>query len=152
MRLLITRPRADAEAISEVLRNRGHATVIAPLMEVHVHEGPPLALDGVQAVLATSALGGIQGSTTFGPGVPSGQGLWFQFGVVAPRAYAGDSDRDSVSGAAEPWKTRTECLVECLGADGSAWTGTGSDIPVPRLSKVISRAKVLPLRVKIGRN
>jgi len=35
----------------------------------------------------------------------------FQFGVVAPRAYAGDSDA-GVSGAAEPWMTRTECLVE----------------------------------------
>jgi hypothetical protein len=36
----------------------------------------------------------------------------FQFGVVAPRAYAGDSDCGGVSGAAEPWRTRTECLVE----------------------------------------
>ena len=35
----------------------------------------------------------------------------FQFGVVAPRAYAGDT-ASSVSGAAEPWSTRTECLVE----------------------------------------
>jgi len=36
----------------------------------------------------------------------------FQFGVVAPRAYAGDSGGGGVSGAAEPWRTRTECLVE----------------------------------------
>jgi hypothetical protein len=36
----------------------------------------------------------------------------FQFGVVAPRAYAGDHDGGGVSGAAEPWKTRTACLVE----------------------------------------
>ncbi len=41
----------------------------------------------------------------------------FQFGVVAPRAYAesvgtDDGEGSSVSGAAEPWRTRTECLVE----------------------------------------
>jgi hypothetical protein len=40
----------------------------------------------------------------------------FQFGVVAPRAYAeavGTEDKPAVvSGAAEPWRTRTEVLVE----------------------------------------
>ena len=41
----------------------------------------------------------------------------FQFGVVAPRAYAesvgtDDDETSKVSGAAEPWRTRTECLVE----------------------------------------
>ncbi|HZI39502.1 MAG TPA: hypothetical protein VFF24_14435, partial [Acidimicrobiia bacterium] len=41
----------------------------------------------------------------------------FQFGVVAPRAYAesvgtDDDEGSSVSGAAEPWRTRTECLLE----------------------------------------
>ena len=44
----------------------------------------------------------------------------FQFGVVAPRVYAeamGVSDGPSgVSGAVEPWRTRTECLLE-PGAD-----------------------------------
>lgn len=37
----------------------------------------------------------------------------FQFGVVAPRAYAGDDEGPAgVSGAVEPWRTRTECLLE----------------------------------------
>ena len=41
----------------------------------------------------------------------------FQFGVVAPRAYAegvgtDDDERSKVSGAAEPWRTRTDMLVE----------------------------------------
>jgi hypothetical protein len=46
----------------------------------------------------------------------------FQWGVVAPRAYAdvigaGDDDAPAVvSGAAEPWRNRTECLIE-PGAD-----------------------------------
>jgi uroporphyrinogen-III synthase len=57
MRLLITRPQADAEALAEILRARGHVALVAPLMEVQVLEGPELPLLGVQAVLATSANG-----------------------------------------------------------------------------------------------
>lgn len=57
MRLLVTRPRDDAEAFAETLRARGHIAIVAPVMEVHVIAGEPLALDGVQAVLATSANG-----------------------------------------------------------------------------------------------
>ena len=57
MRLLITRPRGEAEALGEILRARGHVPLIAPLMEVQVLEGPELPLLGVQAVLATSANG-----------------------------------------------------------------------------------------------
>jgi uroporphyrinogen-III synthase len=57
MRLLITRPHEDAVAIAEILRARGHVPIVAPLMEVQFREGPALALEGVQALLATSANG-----------------------------------------------------------------------------------------------
>jgi uroporphyrinogen-III synthase len=57
MRLLVTRPRDDAESFAQVLRARGHQAVVAPLMEVHFASGPPLPLDGVQALVATSANG-----------------------------------------------------------------------------------------------
>ena len=57
MRLLITRPQEDAIAIAKILRALGHAPIIAPLMAVQFREGPALTLEGVQAVLATSANG-----------------------------------------------------------------------------------------------
>jgi uroporphyrinogen-III synthase len=57
MRLLVTRPRDDAEAFAKILHMRGHVAIIAPVMEVHVMAGARIALDGVQAVLATSANG-----------------------------------------------------------------------------------------------
>ena len=57
MRLLITRPQEDAIAIAKILRVLGHAPIIAPLMAVQFREGPALTLEGVQAVLATSANG-----------------------------------------------------------------------------------------------
>jgi uroporphyrinogen-III synthase len=57
MRLLVTRPRDDAESFAQILRARGHEAVVAPLMEVRFAAGPPLPLDGVQALIATSANG-----------------------------------------------------------------------------------------------
>src|SRR5689334_10900844 len=57
MRLMVTRPRDDAEAFAEILRSRGHETVVAPLMQVHPIPGPSLSCDGVQGVLTTSANG-----------------------------------------------------------------------------------------------
>jgi uroporphyrinogen-III synthase len=57
MRLVVTRPRDDAEAFAKSLRARGHVVIVAPIMDVHVIAGAPIALAGVQAVLATSANG-----------------------------------------------------------------------------------------------
>jgi uroporphyrinogen-III synthase len=57
MRLLVTRPQDDAETLASLLRARGYIPIVAPLMEVHFFPGPPIPLDGVQAVLATSANG-----------------------------------------------------------------------------------------------
>jgi len=57
MRVLLTRPQEDAEKFAERLRERGHQTLSAPLLSVRFHDGPPLALDGVQGVLVTSANG-----------------------------------------------------------------------------------------------
>jgi uroporphyrinogen-III synthase len=57
MRLLLTRPAVDAGIFAQAMAGLGHDAVIAPLMEVRLQSGPPIALDGVQAVLATSANG-----------------------------------------------------------------------------------------------
>src|ERR1700716_1677325 len=57
MRFWVTRPRDDAEAFAKALRARGHDAIVAPVMEVHIMAGAPIALEGVQAVLATSANG-----------------------------------------------------------------------------------------------
>lgn len=56
-RILITRPREDSEALAAELRGRGFEPVIQPLLEIRYLPGPPLELDGVQAILFTSANG-----------------------------------------------------------------------------------------------
>jgi uroporphyrinogen-III synthase len=57
MKVLVTRPRPDAEKTAAALRNRGHVAVLAPLLDVQFRDDPEIAFDGVQAVLLTSANG-----------------------------------------------------------------------------------------------
>jgi uroporphyrinogen-III synthase len=57
MRVLITRPLEDGEETARQLESRGHQALVAPLLNLRFLEGPQIALDGVQAILATSANG-----------------------------------------------------------------------------------------------
>jgi uroporphyrinogen-III synthase len=57
MRVLVTRPSGDGEATAALLHARGHEALLAPLMAIRFHDGADIALDGVQAILATSANG-----------------------------------------------------------------------------------------------
>ena len=57
MRVLVTRPRGDAEDTAAKLSVRGHQAVIAPLLDIQFRAGGDIALDDVQAVLITSANG-----------------------------------------------------------------------------------------------
>lgn len=57
MRLLVTRPAVEAEATAEQLRGLGHAPIICPLLIVRQLTGVEVDLNGVQALLFTSAAG-----------------------------------------------------------------------------------------------
>jgi uroporphyrinogen-III synthase len=57
MLVLVTRPHGDAEETAVKLAMRGHEPVIAPLLDIRYRAGGDIPLDGVQAVLVTSANG-----------------------------------------------------------------------------------------------
>ena len=57
MRVLVTRPRADAVRTVEALTARGVETVVEPLLEIVPLSATDLDLTGAQAILATSANG-----------------------------------------------------------------------------------------------
>ena len=57
MKVLVTRPAEDGAEIARKLAQMGHETLLAPLLTLEIFAGPPLSLDGVQAVLVTSANG-----------------------------------------------------------------------------------------------
>ena len=57
MRVLVTRPRDDAQALTVELERRGHHVVQMPLLEIRYLPEADLNLDGAQAVLLTSANG-----------------------------------------------------------------------------------------------
>jgi uroporphyrinogen-III synthase len=57
MRILLTRPREDAERLAAKLAALGHNVVIEPLIAIAPIDAVELPLDGVQALLFTSANG-----------------------------------------------------------------------------------------------
>lgn len=57
MRILITRPRPDAEALAETLAAMGHDALIEPMLEYRPVDSAAIDLAGVQALLFTSANG-----------------------------------------------------------------------------------------------
>jgi uroporphyrinogen-III synthase len=57
MRVLLTRPLDDADKTARRLAALGHEAIVAPLLEVHLHDGPEIKLEGVQGILVTSANG-----------------------------------------------------------------------------------------------
>ncbi len=54
---MITRPREDARALAQALANQGVESIIEPLLEIVPVASGGLDLDGVQAILLTSANG-----------------------------------------------------------------------------------------------
>ena len=57
LRALVTRPREDAESLVAALATRGVETLVDPLVEIHYQAAEALDLDGIQAILCTSANG-----------------------------------------------------------------------------------------------
>ena len=55
MHILITRPRADAAVLAQQLEARGHRVMVEPLLTIVPLPDSVPALDGVQAILLTSA-------------------------------------------------------------------------------------------------
>jgi uroporphyrinogen-III synthase len=55
MRVLVTRPRGQAEATAAALRARGHLPVIDPVLEIEPVQLPPIDLAEVAAIVITSA-------------------------------------------------------------------------------------------------
>lgn len=57
MRALVTRPQEDADGVARLLADRGIDVLVEPLLRIQPLAGVAVPLDGVQAVLATSANG-----------------------------------------------------------------------------------------------
>lgn len=54
MKILVTRPRPDAEGQAEKLKGFGHQAVISPLLRIEFTKAGELKFDGLQALIATS--------------------------------------------------------------------------------------------------
>lgn len=57
MKILVTRPRADAEDLARLLAARGHEALIEPLLDIATLPGDAVTAEGMQALVFTSANG-----------------------------------------------------------------------------------------------
>lgn len=55
MRLLVTRPEPEGEALAETLRKAGHEPIVEPMLVIRPIDDVQIQLDGVDALVATSA-------------------------------------------------------------------------------------------------
>lgn len=127
MRILVTRPAEDGAEIAQLLADMGHEAVLAPLLTVQIFDGPKLALDGMQAILATSANGvralavrsDARDVPVFAVG-PQTADAAAQAGFIRVRNADGDAVAlaDAVSGWADP---KAGVLLHAAGAEGSGW-------------------------------
>jgi len=99
MRVLLTRPRAQAEESAERLRAAGHSVIIAPILEIHPVPGATISLEGVQALVVTSANGAHYGFARLAGGDPPvfcvGERTAEaarRAGIEAPHSAAGDAE------------------------------------------------------------
>jgi len=127
MRILITRPAEDGAEIAHLLAAMGHEALLAPLLTVRIHDGPPLSLAGIQAVLATSANGvralamrtQVRDIPLFAVG-PQTMAAAQAAGFVRVRSAEGDAAAlaDAVPRWADP---AAGALLHAAGAEGSGW-------------------------------
>ena len=57
MRLLLTRPTKDSQALAKVIHDLGFKSVIAPILDISIFEGPKLNCSNVAVLAMTSANG-----------------------------------------------------------------------------------------------
>lgn len=55
--MLVTRPEEDSGSTAARLREMGHVPIVTSLLEVRFRDGPEIALENIQALVATSANG-----------------------------------------------------------------------------------------------
>jgi uroporphyrinogen-III synthase len=155
MRVLITRPLEDANATAQVLRTRGHEPVVAPLLEICDREGVIVSLDGVQAILATSA----NGIRALAKNTPHRDVRVFAIGAQTAEAahvagfgnvQSADGDAADLASAVGRWATpQGGALLHAAGAQtkgnlAAELTREGFVVPTVTLYDAIAATKFSP--------
>jgi uroporphyrinogen-III synthase len=148
MRLLITRPEPEASAFAAALTARGHRVLIAPLQSVQFHVGARVDLDGIAAILATSA----NGVRALANRCARRDILLFAVGPQTARAAhklgfakveSADGDKSALTGMLQHRFSAGTALLHATGSNGTALVVPGCDVRRAELYDVIA-AEHLP--------
>jgi len=131
MRILVTRPAEDGAEIARLLTDMGHEALLAPLLTIRIFDRPKLTLEGVQAVLATSANGvralaarsDVRDVSLFAVGPQTAEAAT-RAGFIRVRNSVGDAAAlaDAVCGWADP---KVGILLHAAGAESGGGLAEG---------------------------
>jgi len=149
MRILITRPIEDAKPLADALQERGIEVLIEPLLEIRHLDDAELDLDGVQALLFTSA-NGVRAFAALSPRRDL-QALTVGDGSADAARQAGFPDVESAKGDVE---ALAALVVDRLKAEGgilfhAAGTVTAGDLKarLEGLGYRVRRAQLYEARI-----
>ena len=122
MRVLITRPRADAGTLAQALEMRGHQVLIEPLLTILPIAGAVPDLAGVQAILLTSAHA-VPALAGADPGRPV-----FAVGEASARAARAAGCGDVRAAGGDALSLARLIIAQCRPADGALLHLAGTDV------------------------
>lgn len=130
MSVLITRPRAEAEALAKALEERGHQTLIEPLLTIEPIPGAGADLAGVQAIVLTSAHA-VPGLAGTDPGRPV-----FVVGEATARAARAAGCADVRAAGGDAARLARLIIRECR-PDGGALLHLAGAVVRPGLAETL---------------
>ena len=133
MRLLITRPRADAEKLAQALETRGHDVRVEPLLTIRPIPGAVPDLAGVQAILLTSA-NALPALASADPGRPV-----FAVGEASARAARAAGCGDVRAAGGDGASLARLIIAQCRPADGALLHLAGTEVR-PGLAEALRAA------------
>ena len=133
MRVLITRPRADAEQLARRLEARGHDVLVAPMLTIEPIAGAMPDLGGIQALVLTSAKA-VPALAGGDPGRPV-----FVVGEATARAARAAGCRDVRTGAGDAARLARLILGQCRPDGGALLHLAGAEVR-PELAEILGAA------------
>ncbi|WP_373086003.1 uroporphyrinogen-III synthase [Sneathiella sp.] len=124
MKILITRPEPDAARLAVILQKMGHEGVSAPMMTIKNRPGTKIDVDGVQALLVTSA----NGARALGRATAFRNVKVFAVGAATAEAVRAEGFSDISSAAGDTASLTEEVIGDCKPENGKLVHVAGTEV------------------------
>lgn len=124
MKILITRPEPDATRLADILKQMGHDVIVAPMMTIANLPGTQVDIDGVQALLVTSA----NGARALGRATAFRDVRVYAVGSATAEAVKDEGFADVISADGDVPSLANKVIAECDTAKGRLIHVAGTEV------------------------